>query len=503
MLALACGERFDVAHHQIGTEAVARGTGADRAPCNDRDPLRRAFFGDLHVHTSYSPDARMYDVGVDPSGAYRYAFGEPVKLPPLDADGEPTRTVRIDRPLDFAAVTDHSEFLAENQLCEFEDGPYVDGGVYESETCRALREGTAPTDSPLTKFIIMPSPWRDDDVCGVDNARCLDISARAWRDIIDAAEAWNDTSPRCERTTFVAYEYSSVRLFSNLHRNVIFRNAVVPERPISYIEVQREWDLWDLLDSTCNATDSGCEALAIPHNSNISNGRMFSVDYVGAGGRAGQAERARQRMKLEPIVEVMQHKGDSECAPGVPGVVGATDELCGFEKKVYERVKDDECYDGPFADSLPHLGPDCITHRSYARYALIEGLREEERIGVNPFKFGLMASTDTHNGLAGGVEEKSFPGHLGIADSDLSSRASSEPMKMGGTSDNPGGIVGVWAEENTRDALFDAMQRKEVFGTSGPRIEPRFFGGWDLPRDPLRRPGGDREGLRTGRADGR
>ena len=476
---LGCGEEFDISKYEVGAEARARGTAADREACDDRDPLRRAFFGDLHVHTSYSSDARMYDVGVDPDGAHRYAFGETVGLPPLDANGEPTRKVKIDRPLDFVGITDHSEFLAENLLCEFEG--VSDRETYESDRCLEIRSGTSPMDSPFGKFIMMPYPWRYDELCEGDNSRCLALTARAWQNTIDAAEKWNDTSSRCERTAFVSYEYSSYRLLSNLHRNVIFRNAVVPARPVSYIEVQREWELWETLKETCNDTDSGCEALAIPHNSNISNGRMFGVDYPSASSKEEQAARARLRIEMEPIVEVMQHKGDSECAPTISNVLGANDELCNFEKFQYTNLKDNECYDGPGADLIPHLGPDCLSSRSYVRYALTEGLREEERIGVNPFKFGLMASTDTHNGTAGSVEEKSFAGHLGTADSELAIRASLDPAVYANGTNGPGGLIGIWADENTRDSLFDSMQRKEVFGTSGPRIEPRLFGGWNLP----------------------
>jgi hypothetical protein len=140
-----------------------------------------------------------------------------------------------------------------------------------------------------------------------------------------------------------------------------------------------------------------------------------------------------------------------------------------------------ECYAGPLADSVPHLGPNCLSRLSYARYALTEGLKEEARIGVNPFKFGLSASTDTHNALAGGVEERSYPGHLGKGDQSASQRVNYDREIPGNASNNPGGLIGVWAEENDRAAIFDAMRRKEVFGTSGPRIVPRFFGGWNLP----------------------
>ena len=486
LLALAglvsCGrESFPEAAYRVSADAPAP---VPEAPCASRNPDRNAYFGDLHVHTSLSSDAWMFDVRLLPDDAYRYAFGLPVRLPPNDDQGRGTRPVRIDRPLDFAAVTDHAEFLGETQLCQ------QPGAVgYASSFCQDLRagEGRSPR---LVMQIMLPFPWRDDDVCGADGALCREAAGAAWQQVIDAAQAWNDTSEACERTTFVAYEYSSHRLGSNLHRNVIFRNEVVPGLPVSYLEAQREWQLWDLLERGCTRAGSGCDVLAIPHNSNISNGRMFAVDTPGAEGVSEQAARAAQRMRMEPVIEVMQHKGDSECRNGVPGVLDSEDELCEFERfedTALARFSDpgdfDTCGEGRFADWMPHLGPDCVSRLSYARYALIEGLKEEARIGVNPFKFGLSASTDTHNALAGGVEERSYPGHLGRGDQTVRMRVSADLENAGNVANNPGGLIGVWAEENDRGALFDAIRRKEVFGTSGPRIRPRFFGGWQLPAD--------------------
>jgi hypothetical protein len=424
----------------------------------------------------------MFDVRLTPNDAYRYAFGEPVLLPPLDAQGRPTREVRIDRPLDFAAVTDHAEFLGETRLCH---DPSAEG--YDGDFCQTFREGNGR--APELVFQIMsPVTWRDDAICGSSGERCRDVAQSMWRENIAAAQAWNDASERCERTAFVAYEYSSFRLGSNLHRNVIFKNEVVPKQPVSYLDAHREWELWELLKRGCKETGTGCDVLAIPHNSNISNGRMFAVDYPGVSSPDEQAARASLRIELEPIIEVMQHKGDSECRNGVRGVLNSEDELCDFERfensafeAITGSVNPDECYAGRFADSVPHLGPNCLSRMSYARYALIEGLKEEARIGVNPLKFGLSASTDTHNALAGGVEERSYPGHLGIGDETASMRVSYDRANPGNASNNPGGLIGVWAEENDRAAIFDAMRRKEVFGTSGPRIVPRFFGGWNLP----------------------
>lgn len=480
VLLVSCGD----ASPPPETFAVAARSPAPvpEARCADRNPLRNPYFGDLHVHTAISSDAWMFDVRLQPEDAYRYAFGESVLLPPNDSQGRPTREVRIDRPLDFAAVTDHAEFLGEIDLCT---DPSAEG--YDGSFCDAFRKGDGRT--PRLVFQIMsPVTWRDDAVCGSDGERCRVAAQSSWRRTIDAAQAWNDTSERCERTTFIAYEYSSFRLGSNLHRNVIFKNEVVPRQPVSYLDAHREWELWDLLERGCKGTGSGCDVLAIPHNSNISNGRMFAVDYPGTSSEEEQAARARLRMEMEPIIEVMQHKGDSECRNGMPGVLDSEDELCEFERfensafmTIAGSIDPGACYEGVFADSVPHLGPNCLSRLSYARYALIEGLKEESRMGVNPFKFGLSASTDTHNALAGGVEERSYPGHLGKGDESASMRVNYDREIAGNAANNPGGLIGIWAEENDRAALFEAMRRREVFGTSGPRIVPRFFGGWDLP----------------------
>jgi len=481
-LLVACGTElppesvYDVADFRDDKHKV------ERAPCNHYNEQRSAWFGDLHVHTAVSNDAFSFDVRVDPDGAYRYAFGETIHLPL--GDDFKARAVQIDRPLDFAGVTDHAEFLGEAKLCHDPES-----GVYDAEFCQVFREGTGREPALLTK-IMAPISLRDSEVCGGDGQRCGEAAESMWRDNIATAEKWNDTSENCERTAFVAYEYSSFRMGSNLHRNVIFRNAVVPQRPVSYLDAIREWDLWRILKERCIDGSELCDVLAIPHNSNISNGRMFSIDYAGAWSDEARAARAKLRMEVEPVIEIMQHKGDSECRNGLTGVLGGTDELCDFEKfenlaftSITGTPDVDDCYSGPLEDWVPHLGPNCLTRNSYVRYALTEGLVQEESIGVNPFKFGITASTDTHNGLAGGVMEKSFPGHLGNGDSTAVQRVQFNREIAGNTSNNPGGLIGVWAEQNTRDSIFDSIRRKEVFGTSGPRIQPRFFGGWDLPAD--------------------
>jgi len=423
-------------------------------------------------------DAWNYDLEVRPHEAYNYAFGGTIELP---LPGGETYTTKIDRPLDFMAVTDHAEFMGEQRLCADESSP-----VYDSETCAGIRSSIIPMDNPLALDLMNPWTTRNADVCGDDGKLCKKALSSAWQETIAAARAWNDTTTACEHTTFIAYEYSSLRLGSNLHRNVIFAGNSVPKLPVSYIDVQREWELWELLESGCKQAGTNCDVLSIPHNSNISNGRMFKTDYPGTTSVEEQAARARLQAAMEPLVEVMQHKGDSECGNGIPNILGGNDEFCDFEKMEMVIDPQDEfggCYQGPLADWLPHLGMDCISHSGYTRYALIEGLAEEARIGVNPFKFGLMASTDTHNGTGGNVRERDWTGHLGIADVEKKIRLDQDSRNPGNLAMGPGGLIGVYAEENSRQSIFDAMRRREVFGTSGTRIRPRFFGGWDIPKD--------------------
>lgn len=473
-------------------------------PCIDNNPLRNAYFGDVHVHTGYSADGWKYGVRTTPQDAYNYAFGGEIYLFPNDASGEKgTRPVRIDRPLDFMAVTDHAEFYGESRLCTDPQYPEFNG-----EYCTKFRTGYG-RDFMQALGIISPIPFRPESLCGEDGAACKGAATTVWQDTIQAAEDWNDTSANCERATLVAYEYSSVRLGSNLHRNVIFRNTTVPAIPISTIEAPRDYQLWRALKKDCLESGTDCDVLAIPHNSNISNGRMFSIDYPGASGVEEQREIAALRMEIEPVVEVMQHKGDSECHNNVPGVIADYDALCenekfevfAFEKSsMLKRTFDEinECWESSLGDISLALGPTCLSRLSYVRHALVEGLKEEERIGVNPFKFGLSSSTDTHNGIGGGVTEKTFPGHLGTADDELRERASWTFEFDGNSSNSPGGLIGVWSPENSRAAIFDSIKSKEVFSTTGPRIQPRLFGGWSYDENLC----GDPAMLVTAYADG-
>jgi len=442
-----------------------------REPCAVHNPLRNAYFGDLHVHTTYSFDAHIFDVRTTPAQAYAFAQGAPVTLPPLDANGNGTRTVRLDRPLDFAAVTDHSEFLGEVQACITPGSP-----TYESLDCQTYRGDEYQAARVFGGFFASVIPHRPADVCGANNQVCLTLAGAVWQRIQDAAAAAYDRSARCSFTSFVAYEYSASPGASTMHRNVIFRNDHVPF-PTSVFEASTPQSLWTQLKATCLDAGTGCDVLAIPHNSNESNGKMFFVEYPGAATPQEQHDQAAFRATMEPLVEIFQHKGDSECMNGLAGVLGAPDELCDFEKRGRSTTPD--CGNG--TGSLGTSGNGCLSRLDFVRGALLAGLQEADRIGVNPYQLGIIASTDTHNGTPGDVDEDTFMGHRGSDDATIARLLGPGILTRGGIYFDPGGLAGVWAEENSRDSLFDALRRRETFGTSGTRITPRFFGAWSLP----------------------
>ncbi len=439
-----------------------------RTPCTDRDPLRRPFFGDLHVHTTLSLDAATQGTRLRPRDAYRFARGEEVGLQPHDEDGTPLRRLRLRRPLDFAAITDHAELFGELRTCRT---PGLPG--YDAPICMVYRRW------PRLAFFMMNSRVAEGEdatrfpFCGEDGSFCLEAAATPWQETIAAAEEAYDRSPQCAFTSFIGYEWTGAPMSKNLHRNVIFRNERVPSLPVSVFEATLVSDLWRQLDTHCARDVDGCEVLAIPHNSNLSGGLMFAPEEE--NGRPFTRPYAELRKRSEPLVELVQHKGDSECRTGV----GTNDELCNFEPLPYDT------FSAKYAGALGGTA----APTNFVRNALRDGLLHEERLGTNPFQFGLIGSTDTHLGTPGYVDETAHPGHGGAGTPAAAGRA--KPGKGGFVIDrlpddiefNPGGLAVVWAEENTRDALFAAMQRRETYSTSGPRIPVRFFGGWEYGDD--------------------
>ena len=402
----------------------------------------------MHVHTSFSFDAYLFGSRNDPDTAYEFAKGQAIGLPPFDDSGNPTRTARLARPLDFAAVTDHSEFLGEVSICT---DPGAQG--YDSLTCQSYR------DSPLLSFVLWGArgPGNEDPerffMCGAGDYRCLWRSANVWNETRDAANRHYDTSATCSFTTLVGYEWTGTPGGSNLHRNVIFENDLVPVLPTSYFEQSTASGLWRELNAQCGGADSDCGVLAIPHNSNASNGLMFTPPET--------LDEADLRGRLEPLVEMVQHKGASECVPEFS--MGAADELCDFE-----LINTD----APLC-TAPGEPQGCRAPSDYVRNTLGQGLIEEQVWGTNPFKLGIIASTDTHNSTPGNTAEDEYQGHLGVQDANPNVA----------TNFGPGGLAVVWAEENSRPAIFSALKRRETYGTSGTRPIVRFFGGWDYPAD--------------------
>ncbi len=319
-------------------------------------------------------------------------------------------------------------------------------------------------------------------ICGDDGMRCIEAASEVWLEHQRAAEEAYDRTGECTFTTFVGYEFSLAQEASNLHRNVIFANATVPPTPLSAKEAHTPEELWQWLRRTCTDNESGCDVLTIPHNSNWSNGRMFYPYRLSAHSDAEQRRIARLRHDMEPLAEILQVKGDSECRNGLSGIIGQPDEFCDFEKLRNPREEAEDCGDAFGSDGMRLAG--CLSRWSYVRYALIEGLREEETLGVNSMKVGIVAASDNHTSTGGAVDEGRFMGSTGLDRTPITRLR--DPVEVpGGVAKadvvryNPGGIAGIWAEQNTRESLFAAMQRRETFGTSGPRIKPRLFAGWD------------------------
>ena len=432
-----------------------------REVCADVNPVNNLYWGDVHVHTVLSFDAVLEDVGTTPEQAYGFARGEAITVP----GGV---TVRLERPLDFAAVTDHAEYLGEVSLC-LEPG----GAAWDSAWCAEARaNGTVGVQwfgTPLS----YDSPDRLAQVC--TDHDCLAAAGDVWTRIQEAAEQAYDRSAACEFTSFVGYEWSGTPGVSNLHRNVLFRNTRVPDLPVSYYEAPEPRLLWGALRDQCLDAGTGCDVLSIPHNSNLGGGTMFVPDRPAVDPEGAAALRAA----VEPLLEVFQHKGDSECLEGLSGILGQGDELCAFEK--LQRPPIDDC--GTETGSGAMIGMGCTSRWDYLRGILLEGLKEERALGVNPYPLGVIGGTDTHLGAPGLVAERGWPGHLGAPEDTVQERLAVPELRPGGLLMNPGGLAAVWAPSNDRDAIFDAMLRREVYGTSGPRIPVRFFGGWDLPED--------------------
>ncbi|MEQ8860944.1 MAG: DUF3604 domain-containing protein [Pseudomonadales bacterium] len=438
-----------------------------------KNATRNAYFGDLHVHTDYSFDAFAFGTTATPYDAYRYAQGEAIRHP-AGFD------VKLKAPLDFYAVTDHAMFLgavkaAADTGTAFSKLPHVQG-LHDLNAPGNLNLESVP--GRVTAFsTFLPDTLNGIADGSIDEAMVNGIVKSAWADIIAAAQASNRPG---SFTTFVAYEYtSSTDDRGNLHRNVIFEHAdKLPAMPFSRFHSQNPEGLWDWMDAL---RAQGIEALAIPHNANGSNGQMFKmVDWAGDPLDEAYAE---QRIRNEPLVELTQIKGTSETHP----MLSDNDEWADFEIMPYRIAT--TLYSEP--------------NGSYARQALLNGLTLQDAGIANAYQFGFVAASDTHTGAAS-VEEDNYFSKAGLLDSSgelrgsvpLSVEAAAAVREAGrvevktvdgneyaaGAYETWGasGLTGVWAEENTRSAIYQAFRRKETFATSGPRMKVRLFGGFDF-----------------------
>ncbi len=427
------------------------------SPYVGQDFPNNVYFGDTHLHTNISLDS--YGDGnttLGPNEAYRYAKGEEM----VGHDGLP---VRMSRPLDFLMVADHAEYLG-----------IVPAIAQGDKDLRATEVGKRWGE--MMDKGMMPEVFGEFILDVTSNKSRLDspeFANKIWGEIIDAAEKHNDPG---KFTAFIGYEYSPFPDGDNLHRVVVFRDGgdkagqVVP---FSAFDSNNPEDLWNYLEAYEKKT--GGQVLAIPHNANLSNGRLFALNTY--AGEPMTREYAEKRMRWEPLYEATQMKGDSETHP----VVSPTDEFADFER--WDRA------------NLAMTKPSTAETKpfEYARPALRNGLMMEDKLGVNPFKFGMIGATDSHTSLSS-TEEDNYLGKYGIGtpSGERWKKLMAEGVE-GRVTDllewetSMSGLAGVWATENTREALWDAMKRKEVYATTGPRMTVRMFGGFDFTADDVLR----------------
>ena len=443
-------------------------------PYMNIDPSKSAervpLFGDLHVHTTYSFDAYIFGTLATPDDAYEFAKGKSIKHP-AGFD------VSLDRPLDFYGVTDHGTFLGHVEEAATPGTPYYEAPssiqVNDINSPENLNTSTIPRRTQaFGGFLINTITAFSENKLDIKYADS--VSRRAWLDTVEAAQRHNDPG---NFTTFIAYEYTaSTPNMGNLHRNVIFKGNTnrIPSIPYSRANSNDPEGLWKWMD---RIREDGIESMAIPHNSNGSDGFMFALKD--SFGNPFTPEYADLRMRNEPIVEITQVKGTSDTHPAL----STNDEWADFEIMPFKVAT--QSFSEPKG--------------SYVRDALLEGLKMEKKEGFNPYKFGFIGSSDTHT-AASSQEEDNFFAKIGLLDSSAALRGSipmTDPAVLAaGRSLNKvdgkiymdssaitwgaSGLAGVWAEENTRDSIYDAFRRKESFATSGPRMTIRFFAGYDL-----------------------
>ncbi|KPK51570.1 MAG: hypothetical protein AMJ63_11960 [Myxococcales bacterium SG8_38_1] len=439
-------------------------SGAVYSPHAQRRFPSRPLWGDTHLHTGLSVDAGLFGARLGLEEAYRFARGEEV----VSSTGQP---VKLSRPLDWLVIADHSDAMglvndlaaASPEVTKYEQGARWSKGLRAG--------GQAAVETALDLITTFSQGKVNKDLLAAYSPGSK-IYATVWEKVVKAAESYNDPGTF---TALIGFEWTSLVKGNNLHRNVIFRDGaekagqVVPYTTQAPIGSTDPLDLYKWLENYEKKT--GGTVLALAHNGNLSNGLMFPVDAQYTG-RKLDKRYVRERARWEPMYEATQIKGDGEAHP----LLSPDDAFADYEN-----------WDVGNLDLSEAKKPEMLKYE-YAREALKSGLLLEARLGTNPYKFGMVGSTDSHTGLATAEEDNFFGKHSG-------SEPSRDRMKHPFTKTKHGefkgwqtvasGLAAVWANENTRQSIFDAMARKEVYATTGPRMMVRFFGGWNYTKDDL------------------
>jgi len=427
---------------------VLNASAADYSPYVGDTVPRQLLWGDTHLHTTLSLDARAFGATLSVEDAYRFARGETVTA----SRGE---RAKLSRPLDFLVVADHSDALGVmNALIAGDKHLLSDtrAGDWRERILKGGQSALAATMELINSVATgkVPAVFSDGKVSG-----------QVWRDYVSAADRFNEPG---RFTAMIGYEWTSMPGGNNLHRNVLYRDGAalaVQMAPFTAVESDKPEDLWAWMQRYEDKT--GGRVLALAHNGNLSNGLMFPEINPRTGSRIDK-DYAVQRARWEPLYEVTQIKGDGETHP----FLSPNDEFADYE--TWDRS---------------NLGPvpkqSVMLQHEYAREALKNGLALERELGVNPYKFGLVGSTDSHTGLATAEENNFFGKHSGLEpDANRTRRpvGEFEGVRIMGWEMAGSGYAAVWAQDNTREAIFDAMMRRETYATTGPRMTLRFFGGW-------------------------
>ena len=439
-------------HEAITAEDVAGVIRKEFSPYAGRNYPTRPLFGDTHLHTSISVDAGTLN-RLGQEEAFRFARGEEV----LSTGG---LRARLARPLDFVVVSDHAEMYGLMPQLLAGD-PEVLATEKGREWHAKLTSGDFDTIFATAMEIVGSLSG---DVAPIDNPKAI---RNAWQAYTALADRYNDPGVF---TTILGFEWTAIGGY-NLHRNVLFRgdaSIVNQTLPFSQFDSKNPEDLWSYMEEYEQKT--GSDVLAIPHNGNLSNGRMFTVESF--DGKPLTQELAAKRIQYEPLIEVTQIKGDGESHPSL----SPTDEFAGYE-----------LWDRSNLNGTEAKTPDMLKYE-YAREALKTGLKLEASIGVNPYKFGMVGSTDSHTSLSTAEEENFFGKHSGVEPEPrrwehVTIAAPDPKFNVYGWQQAASGLAVVWANANTREAIFDAMKRKETYATTGTRMTVRFFGGYDFTQE--------------------